>query len=144
MATTEQIESILEKMENSHPKNFFKKVNDTQAGIGAVLRLLSESGEEVTAGKISEELDVSTARVAVLIKKMASKGLVIKEQSLRDGRVTVVKLTEYGKDTVCKIREDLYQQIGQVIDNVGEERLLEFIAISNEIREVMKGPNIKF
>ena len=144
MATKEQIESVLEKLEKSHPVDFFKKVNEIQMGIGAVLRLLYESNEVVTAGKISDVLNISTARVAVLLKKMVVKGLITKEQSITDARVTVVKLTEVGEETVFKMRDEMFEQMGRVIDAIGEERILEFLAISSEIRTIAKEPEFKF
>ena len=72
MATTAQIERMLAELEGIHPVAFFRRMDETQAGIGAVLRLLHTSEEEITAGKISEVLNISTARVAVLIRKMAA------------------------------------------------------------------------
>lgn len=144
MATKEQIEMVLEKFQKAHPVNFYKMVNETQVGMGAVLRLLYESNGMVTAGKISDVLNISTARVAVLLKKMVAKGLISKEQSAKDARLTVVKLTALGEETVSKIHDEIYAQMGRIIDAIGEERLLEFIEISNEIRAVAKKPDFKF
>lgn len=144
MATREQIEMVLDKMEKANPVEFFKKVDETQAGVAAVLRLLYESRGVVTAGKISELLNVSTARVAVLLKKMVNKGLITKEQDVADGRVTIVKLTELGNTIVCEMREDMYAQVGHIIDVVGEERVMEFISIAEEIRVAAKKPTLKF
>lgn len=144
MATKAEIELMLEKIERVHPVKVFKRVDETQAGIGAVLRLLDQSCETVTAGKISDELKVSTARVAVLLKKMETKGLIIKERSHLDARITVVKLTKLGTQTITSMREEMYQQMGRVIDEVGKERLLEFIEIAGEIKNVMTPPKFNF
>lgn len=144
MATKEQIEMILEKLEKSLPDEFFKKVDETQAGIGAVLRLLNKSNDAVTAGRISEVLNVSTARVAVLLKKMVAKGLITKEQLATDGRVTVVKLTEFGLQIISEMQAEVYSQTARIIDTVGEERILEFIAIADEIKSAFKEPNFDF
>ncbi len=144
MATREQIEMMLEELEKAHPADFFKRVNETQTGIGAVLRLLYESDGTATAGKISEVLNISTARVAVLLKKLVTKGLITKEQGTADARVTVVKLSELGEKTILQMRNDMYKQVGLVIDKVGEERVLEFIAISNDIRAAVTGPKFNF
>lgn len=144
MATRVQIEMMLERLERAYPADFFKHVDETQAGIGAVLRLLYKSSDTVTAGKISDVLMVSTARVAVLLKKMAAKGLITKERSPIDARITVVKLTKYGAETVEEICRQMYRQMGIVIDTVGEERLLEFIAIAEDIKKAMTPPKFIF
>lgn len=138
MATNEQIESLLERLENAPPSETFQDFDMSTVGIRAILRLLNETDDKVTAGKISSCMKVSTARVAVLLKKMTAKGLIEKESDSADGRIVVVKLTEHGKQTADKLRENLYEHIGKLIDRIGMERMLEFSAISSEIRTVMK------
>lgn len=144
MATTAQIERMLAELEGIHPVAFFRRMDETQAGIGAVLRLLHTSEEEITAGKISEVLNISTARVAVLIRKMAAKGLITKARSSADARVTMVGLTELGVRTVEEMRREMYRQMGLVIDAVGEERLREFLKIATEIRAAVNPPQFCF
>lgn len=144
MATREQIELVLERIEKTRPEDFFKSVDNAQKGIAAVLRLLSESGEPVTAGTISEALNVSTARVAVLLKKMAGKNLITREKSPEDGRITVVKLTGQGQKTASEMGAAFYAQAGRIIDAVGEARIMVFLAIADEIRAVLEKPNFDF
>ena len=78
------------------------------------------------------------------LKKMASKGLITKEHSPIDARITLVKLTEYGAKTIEEMRDGMYQQMGIVIDTVGEERLLEFITIAEEIKNAITPPKFDF
>ena len=144
MANRETVEMILKKMEGSNPVDFFKSVNELQMGIGAVLQILQKSQGVVTAGQISEEMGVSTARVAVLLKKMAARGLITKEKGVMDGRVTIVRLTESGENIASKMRHQMWVQVEKIIDSIGEERVLEFIEISNEIRNIVRVPNFHF
>ena len=96
MATQEQIASILSQLVALHPADCFKPIDAANAGLGAVLRLLYLDDQPVTAGTIREKLHVSTARVAVLLKKLVAKGLVTKGRDPVDARVTVVALTPLG------------------------------------------------
>ncbi len=140
MATREQIEKIALLLDESHPAKFMKKHNETNAGIGAVLRFLYEAGKPMTAGSISQFMNVSTARVAVLLKKMEAKGLIYRQTGSEDARTVEVNLTESGTETAHKMRESMYQDIGALIDTIGMDRLIEYTNISKEIRSVMKGP----
>ena len=140
MATDKQISNILRQMVSAHPAEFFKHMDDTRAGIGAVLRLLYTVDTPVTAGMISEQLGVSTARVAVLLKKMDAKGLITKEKDPIDARVTIVKLTDFGRETIERMWEEVKSQVGKVIDEIGEDRLLEYIEISKEIGRIVSPP----
>lgn len=142
MATREQIETIAVLLDESHPSKFMKKRNETNAGIGAVLRFLYESGKPMTAGSISKFMNVSTARVAALLKKMEARGFICRTTGIEDARTVVVNLTEQGAEAVQKIRENMYLDIGVLIDRIGMERLIEYTAISKEIRSVLKGPPV--
>lgn len=144
MATTEQIELMFQKLDKTQPATFFKYADEVQVGIGAVLKLLIESSQPLTAGEISENLNISTARVAVLLKKMVGKGLVTKEHGLLDARITIVKLTDLGEETIKKMKEEMYHVMGQVIDVVGLDRLLDFFEIADEIRNVTDSPEFRF
>lgn len=144
MATKAQIEMMLEKLGRVHPADFFLRIGETQTGIGAVLGLLYHSKDTVTAGKISEMLGISTARVAVLLKKMVSKGLVTKERSPIDARITIVKLTEFGAETTKKMQAEMCHHMGIVIDAIGEERLSEFISIAKDIQDVITPASFDF
>ena len=138
MATREQIETILALVHDTHPAAFFKRIDDTSAGISAVLRFLYEADGEVTSGQISSFMNVSTARMAVLLKKMDAKGLIRKETGSADARTTVVRLSGFGRETVEKIHADMYRQVGCVIDKIGMERLIEFTTVAREIWVVLR------
>ena len=140
MATEQQIEKFLIMMEKSKPDKLLEAFDEVEAGIGAVLKILYERNEPVTAGMLSDQLGVSTARVAVLIKKMTAKGLIEKEHPESDARVTIVQLTEPGKSTIEAMRDEYRGRISKLIDTLGEEKLSEYIELSNEIREIMEEP----
>ncbi len=136
MASNAEIERLLKHLQDAYPADFFQTMNETQAGIGAVLHLLFEAKSTMTAGQISERMGISTARVAVLLKKMDTKNLIIKEKDGSDARITVVRLSESGTKLAAELHDNIHQRIGQVIDKVGMERMLEFVAISREIKDM--------
>lgn len=142
MATQEQIEMLLRQLKKAPPSELFKSIDENTAGIRAILHYLNETSGTVTAGKISEHMNVSTARVAVLLKKMTERGLIEKGSDPSDARVVVVKLSEDGKGMAEKMRNNVYSQVGAMIDKVGMERMMEFAEISNEIHSMKKASDI--
>ena len=142
MATPEQIASILSQLVALHPADCFKPIDAANAGLGAVLRLLYLADQPVTAGTISEKLHVSTARVAVLLKTLVAKGLVTKGRDPVDARVTVVALTPLGAQTVQDLADHMHQQVGLLIDQIGEARLLDFIRTAQEIKGLLTPPKL--
>lgn len=143
MATDEQIRQALSELERVQPLEFFRFLDDAQVGMVAALRLLHEqSGAVVTAGKISSGLHISTARVAVLLRKMEAKGLITRERGDADARLTIVHLTALGEQTSAEIRRSVYRNMGIVLDAVGEERLMEFIHTAGDIQSALTPPDI--
>lgn len=133
MATQEQIETLLEALHKAPPSEHFQKLDKSTMGIRAILKYLSETSETATAGQISRALGVSTARIAVLLKKMEARGLLLKQSDPDDGRLVVVRLSGQGKATADRLRSEMYTQLGELIDEIGMERMLEFAEISREI-----------
>lgn len=140
MANRDEVEQIMEIIKGVELKKVFRALNENTAGIGAVLRILYDHGKTVTSGQISDLLGVSSARVAVLLKTMESKGLIAKRKDVLDGRITIVTLTPFGEEAISKIHEELYNQISRIIDKVGFDRLKQFITLSQEIEKAIK-PN---
>lgn len=141
MATQEQIETIASMLYKLRPAPFFEQVNKSHMGIGALMGFLHKSEKPVTAGDIANLMHVSTARVAVLLRKIESKGLIVKEKSPGDARVTIVRLTEMGEETCAKMQAGLHEKISMVIDQVGMDRLVEFFAVAGEIARLDPRPD---
>lgn len=138
MITQERLEEIAKELPKVQPTNFLKMVNDSNAGIGFTLKLLlSAADNRLSAGELSKSMGVSTARVAVLLKKMENKGLIEKKEDESDARVTLVKLSEEGKRIAALMKENMLRHIANIIDKVGEEKFLQFIALSHEIKDAM-------
>ena len=138
MATKEQIDYIISELPKAHPANFFKIFNDSNTGIGFAVKLLySAEDNRLSAGAISEAMGVSTARVAVLLKKMEGKGLITRESDRADARVTVICLSEAGKNVARQMQENMLRHISYVIDRVGMEKLKQFIELSVEVKAAM-------
>lgn len=137
MATSKEIEFVLDHLQRSHPERFFKTISEGNAGVGAVLKYLHESHDPVTSGSISEYMQVSTARVAVLLRKMSAQGLITKHEDKNDARVMIVNISPKGEEKAEEMKSRLYQEISTVINEVGMERIMEFIKISDEIKNVI-------
>lgn len=138
MGTHEDAKEILEKISACRPKSFFNKIDESQRGIDFALIRLAETDNEVIAGDLARELNVSTARIATLLKKMEDKSLIIRRRSDSDARQTVVEITPEGLDHVDKMREQLLARTELLIEKVGKKDLDEFIRISQKIREVLE------
>ena len=137
MGISEDAKELLEKISACRPKSFFNKIDESQRGIDFALIRLAEADDTVIAGDLARELNVSTARIAILLKKMEDKSLIIRKRSDSDARQTVVEITPKGLEHVQKIREQLLARTELLLEKVGKKDLDEFIRISQKIREVL-------
>lgn len=137
MATKEEAEYVFNNLIIAKPEAFFNRIDKTKAGVGAVIRILNTANEPLSAGVISEKIGVSTARTAVLLRKMLAKDLIVKLDDQSDGRKTLVRLSEHGKCSANKAKKELFEQLSKVIDYIGMEKMKQFIALSAEIRDIM-------
>lgn len=148
MATKKEIMTVLEKMKAASPVDAVSSLSDSTFGFRAILQYLLDEERSVSAKMIAEKMNISCARVAVLLSKMESKGLVEKKTDDSDMRKLSVSLTEEGISVATKNRNLIYEKIAMVIDYVGLERMREFSNILEDIKKanemfISKHPEIK-
>lgn len=103
----------------------FRKVSDLIQdgfkGLFFVLKVLETNDNEVTAGDISLKIGVSTARTAVILNTLESKGYITKGKSNSDARKTIVKLTNEGLIALNKRKSEVIASIDDFLLTLDEE-----------------------
>lgn len=138
MATTREIDTFLNWIKANHPVDAFRSFDQLKFGLGASVRILYESAEPMTAGELSERLCVSTARVAVLIRNLEEKDLIRKYTDPEDRRKTLLVLTDQARETEAEADKRMRQRLGEVIDRIGMETLIQFFLIQTELSKAMQ------
>ena len=136
MGTREDAQEMLREFRGCWSKSFFSKIDECQKGIGFVLVYLQEADHEVISGELARELNVSTARIAALLRKMEKSGLIVRYHSSEDARQTVVEITQAGTEYVDKMKEQILTKIELLLEKVGKKDMEEFIRISHKVKEV--------
>ncbi len=137
MASEKEVIELLQEFSSIHPLEFLQKLDVQSMGISNVLCFLMCADHEVTAGEISEYMNVSTARVAVLLKKMSDKGLIEKHTDPSDGRKVMVAITDSGKALFQEQQREILLYSGAVVDHFGAEKIKEFIDSCRQIRQII-------
>ena len=137
MATAEQIKIIQKLLDDSHPTEFFKRMDESSVGIGAVLRLLDEADDAVTAGQISQIIGVSTARVAKILGKLNSQGLILRKCDDKDNRKVIIVLTSKGIEKVAEFRKNAIKKLEVVLSALDEEEIEEFMRIRKKLNSAL-------
>lgn len=137
MSKREDAQVFMEKLYSCIPRFFYSEIENIQRGVGLTLSHLEQASGEVNAGDLSKKLNVSTARIAALLKRMEQNGLITRRASQKDARRIVVKITPAGIALVDEMREQTLQKIEILLDQISSEDLETYIRISHQIKTVM-------
>ena len=127
MNENEEAQDYLKKLFESSPKSFIESMDDKSRGTFVLLKTLSETDKEVCAGDVSKMFGVSTARVAVVIKKLVKKGLVATATAEDDKRKVIIRITDSGRQEVNRIEDEMIDYMKVLVREVGQRDMNEFL-----------------
>ena len=73
-----------------------------------MLMIISSSDTDLSQTLLAEKLEISTAAVAVMLKKMEGEGYIIRESDKSDSRFNRISLTQKGADIVNNSKKNFY------------------------------------
>lgn len=134
----QEIIRLLTKMGESRPFELFHHIDETNRGMGFVLGYLYKEQREVSSIELAHALDVSTARMAVLLKKLEQANLINKTSSKVDARKVSITITEEGKKQAREAFDQLINYMELILQKLTLDEMYEFIRISSKIKEAVK------
>lgn len=137
MVTIEQALDVLDKFQANKPTRFFNKVDEISAGMTFALVYLRENRGEAYASTIADAMNISRARVAVIIQKLTAKGLIEQTASNNDARIKALKITDKGLNEVNQFRQHMIMRVTRVIEEVGLKEVYRFLETSKKIKNIM-------
>ena len=137
MNKRDEAQKFLNKWCSSVPSSFFKKMDATLRGYGFILGYLKRVDGEVIAGDFARELNVSTARIAALLKKMEKSGFITRCRSAEDARRTVVEITPAGMALIDNMQEQTLVKVEKILEKISKEDIDNFFRISDKIKKIM-------
>lgn len=111
-------------------KKAIEFIQDGFYGMYFVLKILFSAQRELTAGDIAESFGVTTARTAVMLKTLETKGYITKSKSKDDARKTIVRLTNSGAVALRERKERLFAVIDGLmmkLDDAEKEQLFHIL-----------------
>lgn len=110
-----------------------KKFLDFFQGESQILSYLNKkTGQKVFPKDISDELEISQARVALLLNKLEKSGYIHRQADERDSRRTRVSLTELGTNEIDNRTEEMLDLFLKFIETVGESDSEELLKITKK------------
>ena len=100
-----------------------------------MLAYLAKHGGSAIPSEISNEMGISTARVAAALNNLESKGLVSRRIDLRDRRRILVELTDAGRALEIRHAKAVMATMVRMLQDLGEEDAKELLRILKKISE---------
>lgn len=110
-----------------------QKLSNMLRGELFVLNYLYDHDTMVHPKELSENLSVSTARIASLLKHMEEKKLIVRTQDTADSRQIIVRLTPDGERIIQKYRKDVLSYLARTLESLGPDDAREYIRIQKKI-----------
>lgn len=128
----------LETMFYMRKVNSHKEIHDSVHGENFVLFFISQNGGKVIPSDISNEMGISSARVAAALNSLEKKGLIIRKIDAEDRRRILIDLTDSGREQVKSHYRMVMNMVKNMLQYLGENDAREFIRIMKRLAE--KGP----
>ncbi len=106
------------------------------SGQREILHVLDKNGEEMTPGALAKECRVSTARIAKALNQLEEQGIVVRKDDPRDGRRTLVSLTDKGRELVEAKRREIDEDIKAFLKELGADDTRELVRLLRRIGEI--------
>jgi DNA-binding MarR family transcriptional regulator len=108
-------------------------------GESLMLNFIMEKGGEAIPGKMSEALEVSSARVAAALNSLESKGMITREIDSEDRRRIIVKLTDNGRKRAEEQRKIYIEQVKKLLAALGDHDAKEYVRILGKTAKLLSG-----
>lgn len=130
-------EIIFQELRKNNTASLNEILSDFNKGEIGVLCYLVFEEDHVTSSKLSEQLNVSTARIANILNSLATKNYIKRTEDLIDKRKTIVEVTPTGKQLVIAEKQKIIDKIILIIEKLGKEEILDYIRITSKIKNIL-------
>lgn len=120
--------------------NKLKKNHNSTApdkGAIAVMGILS-CNQEMYAYQLAKELNLSRARLSLIVKKLKSKDYITSRFMSTDKRKILIKITEKGLNLVKDTYIRTLKKISAIFEKLGEEKTITSINLLNDVMDIYK------
>lgn len=121
----------------SFPVN--RMLADLAKGELFVLNYLMVHQDPVHPKELSQQMMVSTARVAALLNRM-EEGLIVRLPDSRDNRQTIITPTQFGIQFVQEHRTGLVDVMAKALELLGPEDAQNYLRIQKKILQNLTPP----
>ncbi|MBP1040706.1 transcriptional regulator [Vagococcus sp. BWB3-3] len=129
MAFAEEAERELIRLMVENRHGAFSKIEKSHQGETMVMKFLDILEKPTSPKHIAESLNLSSARIAVLLGSLEKKGQIVRNMDPNDRRRINVTLTECGKKQANTEKKKMSDKVIAVFNQMGEEDTKKFVEL---------------
>ena len=115
-----------------------KHISESLRGEAFALQYIAYHNGPVLPGEISDEMGISSARIAAALNSLEKKGLVTRRIDPEDRRRILVELTELGQEQARRHTEEILNNITQMLSALSEQDARDYVRITAILARNMK------
>lgn len=128
----------LVNMRGSRPQiRFDRKLSKVMKGEIFVLNYLKNHDNHAHPKDLSDEMMVSTARVAVILNHLEQDGLIMRIPDEKDNRQIIVKLGEKGISLLSEHHQEVVRSMVKILERLGEQDAQEYVRIQKKLMGIL-------
>lgn len=113
-----------------------KRFDDNMHGEAFAMSYIFRQGGTVLPSDISNEMNISSARVAVMLNNLESKGFLTRQIDNSDRRRILVELTQDGIEFAKKHNKTVINYIVRILKLLGEHDAKELVRIIGRLAKL--------
>lgn len=118
-----------------------QKIIGFMRGEVLMLQCIAQHGGDVLPSEISQEMEISSARVAAALNSLEHKGLITREIDQSDRRRILVKLTPAGRKSTEEHQKAVIADTADMLSLLGTEDAKELVRITGKLAEMIPKNN---
>ena len=137
MKYDKMLNDFFDKIQSHSRCSFEKLFSNFNKGELGVLRHLNSIKKEISSGEISNNLNVSTARVASILKSLESKHLILRKNDSDDKRKILIDITDEGVKLMNNINNEVSKRIEYLVNKIGLVDFEKYLDLTLKISDIL-------
>jgi DNA-binding MarR family transcriptional regulator len=97
----------------------------------------------INASEVANMIGITSGAVTGMTDKLVSMGLILRERSETDRRVVLFTITEKGRETIKRIRDQRFNRITELFRQISNSELETTISVFNKITDLLENSKNK-
>ena len=128
---------LLNKMRLLHKAKSQRCIDEALQGEAFVLHYIMLNDNDVLPSEISDEMNVSSARIAQTLNNIEKKGWITRQIDPNDRRKILVRLTPEGKTKAEKHHQAVISLAEKMLGLLGEHDAKEYVRITGRLADMV-------